>query len=152
MKLGVRFCSLMSILHLCLFIFTRILRLGVIGRLCSLSSWPIGVVLCSTRCACGRSRLRTVMLLNGHVRSAPAVCGCCALHGIVVIDDGNFSDALLRHCFTGFCALAWDDAMHLACWEVCHALWSHARTGSKQLQSLVDAGVLTYATLSTIDN
>ena len=82
------------------------------------------------------------MLLNGRVCSAPAVRGCCALHGIVVVDDGNFGDALLRHCFTGFCALAWDDAMHLACWEVCHALWSRARTGSKQLQSLVDAGAL----------
>ena len=82
------------------------------------------------------------MLLNGRVRSAPAVRGCCALHGIVVVDDGIFGDALLRHCFTGFCALAWDDTMHLACWEVCHALWSRARTGSKQLRSLVNAGAL----------
>ena len=35
-KLRVRFCSPMSTLHLCLFIFTHTLRLGVIGRLCSL--------------------------------------------------------------------------------------------------------------------
>ena len=50
----------------------------------------------------------------------------CALHGIVVADDRNFGEALLRHFFTGFCALARDDAMHLACWEVCHGLFDCA--------------------------
>ena len=44
------------------------------------------------------------------------------LHGIVVIDDGNSGDALLRHFFTGFCALARDDAMHLVCWEVLYVV------------------------------
>ena len=57
--------------------------------------------MCSTRCACGRSHLRTVMLLNSRVHSVPTVRGCCALHGIIVVDDGNFGDALLRHFFTG---------------------------------------------------
>ena len=34
--------------------------------------------------------------------------------------------ALLRHFFTGSCALAGDDAMHLACREVCCGLFSYA--------------------------
>lgn len=53
---------------------------------------------------------------------------CCALHGIVIADDGNFGDALLRHSFTGFCALAGpgNGIMHLACWEVCRGLFGCA--------------------------
>ena len=34
--------------------------------------------------------------------------------------------ALLRHFFTGSCALAGDDAMHLACREVCRGLFGCA--------------------------
>ena len=44
---------------------------------------------------------------------------CCTLHGVVVADDGCSGDALLRHFFTGFCALAEVDDQHLACWEIC---------------------------------
>ena len=99
-KLRVRFCSPMSILHLCLFIFTCILRLGVmIGRLCSL-------LVAYWRCL-----VLDLVCVAIHTFALPCfltVVLAPRLHGIVVVDDGNSGDALLRHFFTGFCALARD--------------------------------------------
>lgn len=56
------------------------------------------------------------------------LCQCCALHGIIVTDDRNFSDTLFRHFFTGFYALAGpgNGTMHLACWEICCGLFGCA--------------------------